>query len=167
MASMSKPVKHQMKVTPQVKDAVVEYLSQTGNLEASAAAAGVHPRTVYNHIYKDEEFKERIEQARAKACHAIESEIARRGLHGINKPVFYQGEKVAEQKEYSDKLLLAMARANMGARYSERQHIVTQHLGHDDCENAKHKLIKLLEQEDIVEGEYTEVADSREENNDS
>ena len=147
------------------KAAFLQFLSETGNLEASAAAAGIHPRTVYYHIKNTDGVREEVSQARAKACHAIEQEIARRGLHGISKPIYYQGQKVGEQAEYSDRLLLAMARANMGDRYSEKQHIVTETI-ESHAENAKQKLIQLL-QDEPIEADFTEITDSRGDDNDS
>ena len=160
---MSKPPRQrQGKMTAEVKSRICELLAQTGNLEASAGAAGVHPRTAYQHMAKDPEFKKRIEEARYCAMNDIENEIRRRGLTGISKPIYYQGEKVGEEKQYSDKLLLALAKANSPARYAERQHVFQE--VHHTHENAKEKLIQLLQSEDVIEGEYSQITDKGDDN---
>ncbi|WP_018949508.1 helix-turn-helix domain-containing protein [Thioalkalivibrio sp. ALMg11] len=131
------------KLTPEKKQKVVELLSQTGNLSACAAEVGLSRDTIYRAMQRDEEFATRIAQARDKASYEVEREIRRRGLEGISRPVYYQGEIIGEQKEYSDKLLLAMAKANMPERYSDKQYQVIDHS--IKVENsAKVKLANLL-----------------------
>lgn len=131
------------KLTPEKKAKVVELLSQTGNLSACASAVGLRRETLYHAMHRDPEFAEQITLAREKACLEIESEMRRRGLEGITRDVYYGGEVVGQQKEYSDKLLLALAKANMPTRYSDKQYqVVDQRVTVEHT--AKHKLAHLL-----------------------
>ncbi|RKZ20174.1 hypothetical protein DRQ50_00010 [bacterium] len=45
----------------------------------------------------------------------IEEEIKRRAMDGVDTPVFYKGELVATQKQYSDRLLELHAKRHIGA----------------------------------------------------
>jgi hypothetical protein len=53
-------------------------------------------------------FKKRKQDAGTVALGLIEAEIDRRGRVGIDKPVFWRGQRVDTVKEYSDNLLMFM-----------------------------------------------------------
>ena len=156
---MNKTIKHKGKLTPQVKEKLKDLLSQTGNLEASAAECGVTARAVYYAMDRDPELKEEISQARERACMQIEKEMYRRGITGISKGVYYQGERVDEEKEYSDKLLLALAKANMPHRFAERSYQFVQN-NLEVSSGAKEKLAEMLGV-NVIEGEIVEKSQSR------
>lgn len=145
------------KLTEKRQAKILDLLEQTGNLSASSAAAGVSARAVYKLMDRNPEFRKQVKDAREKACLAIEQEMIRRGLTGIERGVYYQGEKVATEKEYSDKLLLALAKANMPQRYAERSvaYVQNNFSVDDTSQRAKQRLANLLgiEGEDYIEGE--------------
>lgn len=155
MSSNSKTVRAYRHFTEERQDTFLDNLATTGNLEASAAAVGINPRTAYAWMQKSDEFREQVNQARAQAMTQIEREIARRGINGVQQPVYYQGEVVGQVTQYSDRLLLALARANDPNRWSEKQHVVTENHTVDGPESAKNKLLKLLDAE-AIEGTYTD-----------
>ncbi|MDN3518069.1 hypothetical protein QWY84_10650 [Aquisalimonas lutea] len=146
-----KPIQSRARLTEDKKDKLVELLAQTANLSACCAEVGVNRRTVYFAMEREPEFRERINQARDRACLEIEREMHRRGIQGIGKGVYYKGEKVGEEREYSDKLLMALAKANMPERFTERQHVVSESYVHVE-DGAKRKLANLLGV-DVIEGE--------------
>ena len=49
----------------------------------------------------------------------LEDEAYRRAVKGINKGVYYRGEKIAVEKEYSDSLLALLLRANAPDKYKQ------------------------------------------------
>ena len=153
----SSPRKHGQ-LTEQNKDKLLEQLSRTGNLSASAASVGVTRFAVYKAIERDQDFGERIALAREKACNVLENEMYRRGVEGYDEPIFYQGEEVGSVRRYSDKLLQLLARANMGDRYSEKQN-VTIDTNVTVEHSAKGKLARLLGIDDIKTIEGTIVED--------
>lgn len=151
---MSNTPQRKGKLTPQVKEKLKDLLAQTGNLEASAAECGITARAVYYAMDRDPELKEEISQARERACMEIEKEMHRRGIQGISRGVYYQGELVAEEKEYSDKLLMALAKANMPHRFAERSYQFVQN-NVDVSGGAKEKLAEMLGV-NVIEGEVIE-----------
>jgi hypothetical protein len=84
-----------------------------GNVTAGCDKAEVDRSFVYYWIEHDETFSLRYEQAKARYCDRLRQEIDRRAVHGVKKPVYYQGEKVGDIQEYSDTLLIFQAKAKM------------------------------------------------------
>lgn len=122
---------------------LVACIEKSANLSGSAAACGVTRDAVYKAMERDPSFRQEIHDAREKAAYSIEREIWRRGIEGVDKPVFFRGEQVSNVTEYSDRLLLALAKANMPNRYSERQLQTIDHTVKIDGD-AKSKLSELL-----------------------
>lgn len=87
----------------------------------------------------------------------IEKEMHRRAITGISKGVYYQGERVDEEKEYSDKLLLALAKANMPHRFAERSYQFVQN-NIEVQDGAKEKLAEMLGV-NVIEGEVIDDND--------
>lgn len=92
-------------------------LERTGNLKASAAYVGVTPQAIYSAQKKIDGFKEACDVARDKMAHTVETEMRRRAIEGVEKGVYYKGELVATEREYSDSLLTMLAKANAPDRY--------------------------------------------------
>ena len=92
-------------------------------------------------LKNDAEFSAQVAEIMDAACGEVESEIMRRGQEGWLEPIYQKGERVMDTDErgrpikatirrFSDKLLLARARALMPNQYGDkRQHSVI-HSGH-------------------------------------
>ncbi|MCK8514882.1 hypothetical protein M0534_00860 [Methylonatrum kenyense] len=160
---MPNPVGKPYKLTPEKQAKILDLLEQTGNLSASAAACGVTGRAVYALMAREPDFRKQVDDAREKACLKIEQEMIRRGLTGIEKGIYYQGERVATEREYSDKLLLALAKSNMPHRYAERSvaYVQNNFSVDDTSQRAKERLAHLLgiEGGDYIEGEIIRADD--------
>lgn len=104
-------------------DDFLRALEQTGNVSASCRAAGISRETAYHWKNRDtsvgRRFAERWEKALEEATDRLELE-ARRRAFGVDKPVFYQGERIDTVKEYSDTLLIFLLKAHRPERFSER-----------------------------------------------
>ena len=83
-------------------------LAETGSIGAAAADAGMTVSGVANWDAKADsgDWKKRKAEALESFLGRVEREINRRGIDGIDKPIFWRGEKVATVKEYSDNLLM-------------------------------------------------------------
>lgn len=57
------------------------------------------------------------------AADRLEQEAIRRAVDGTNKPVFFQGEIVGFEKEYSDTLLVLLLKAHKPDKYRERSDV--------------------------------------------
>jgi len=82
-------------------------------MRAACEAVGVSRATVWNWQEHDADFGMAYQQARGLADDALRREIHRRGVEGVEKPVFWQGRQVATVREYSDTLLIFQAKARM------------------------------------------------------
>ena len=97
---------------PQLKcwenqERVLSALQRTGTMHSAAIAAGLSPwapdRWIRTDVYG---FKKRRAMAIQVYEDMLDAEIDRRGVEGIDKPIYYKGEKVDTVKEYSDNLLM-------------------------------------------------------------
>lgn len=90
-----------------LKQAIIERLAATGDtIHASATACGVPIGTLYRWRRADSVFKATLKDAYDAGTDVLEQEAIRRGVHGVEKPVFYQGEEISRIREYSDVLLM-------------------------------------------------------------
>jgi len=94
--------------TPFTEDRRAIYLAAletTGIKITARREAGVTDTTVRNHRRKTEGFKEAEAEATRAYRARIEAEIHRRGIEGVEEPIYWQGEVVGHVIKYSDKLL--------------------------------------------------------------
>lgn len=90
-------------------------LADHGIVAEAAKAASLHShhgciQTFYRQREADPEFARAWDEALDMARASIERELHRRGVEGVDKPVFWQGREIGTVKEYSDVLLLARIR---------------------------------------------------------
>lgn len=93
----------------------LQHLRKTGLLWVSADLAGVSGYTVKLHMKDDEDFRTQVEEAMNLYRDSIESEIHRRGIEGVDEPVFHQGIKVALVRKFSDRMLELHAKRHIAA----------------------------------------------------
>lgn len=98
----------------------LEHFAQNANLTAACRYAGIERNTVYGWQEHDETFSLRYKQAEAEANDVIRAAIFRRAIVGVDKPLHYQGRLIKDEngksvtvKEYSDTLLIFLAKARM------------------------------------------------------
>lgn len=80
-------------------------LAETGIISQACARAGWSPATAYGLRKTDALFATAWEDALEVAADAAEAEAFRRGVHGVEKDVYFKGEKVGKEVLYSDRLL--------------------------------------------------------------
>lgn len=111
-------------------------LARTGLENKSAKAAGVSTSLVHKtwlcegtlREWTEEEldaaevFKEMMHEAHEAATDLLEAEARRRGMKGIDKPVWYKGRIVGHMKEYSDRLLERLLEAHR-ARFRSKSEV--------------------------------------------
>lgn len=93
------------------KNKFLNALAKLGSVKAAAEDAGIDRTTHYTWL-DDESYKKAYERARQIAADALEEEARRRAVEG------YIGKDGV--REYSDKLLIALLKANFPDRYKER-----------------------------------------------
>jgi len=93
----------------------IEKLAEHGIVGQAAKAASLHSHngciaTFYRERERDPEFARQWEEALLQARYAVEAELHRRAVEGVEEPVFYLGKEIGTITRYSDQLLLARIR---------------------------------------------------------
>jgi hypothetical protein len=94
-------------------------LGQTCNVASACRAARVSRRTAYYHREKFPKFRGAWDDAIDEAVDVLEGEARRRAVEGTDRPVFYKGKQVGAIREYSDKLLIFLLKANRPEKYRD------------------------------------------------
>lgn len=103
-----------------LKDLFIEGLEKTGIESDARQYAGISRRQLRDAIADDPDFSEQVDAARERATDALEREARRRALDGTTKLVFYKGEVVGQQQEYSDSLLMFLLKGNRPEKYGDK-----------------------------------------------
>lgn len=102
------------KLTPVAREKFLKALVRNGgNVSLAAKSIKMNRRYMYEVKARPTEtkFSEAWDNAVEEGIDAVEGEIFRRAVKGVNTPVFYKGELVTIVKEYSDRLLECMIKA--------------------------------------------------------
>lgn len=81
--------------------------STCGAVNRSAEDASCSPEAYYKWLDTDVySFQKRFDLAKARYLERMEVEADRRGVDGIDKPIFYRDQLITTTKQYSDNLLM-------------------------------------------------------------
>ncbi len=140
-------------ITDQRIEVFLETLQETGSVTAAARAAtpwskhrtgglsGFRRRRA-----NDPEFAARWDEAEERALGKIEAEISRRAMTPTERPVVSNGQVVAKELRYDNRLLLRYAAALAPERWSERQQMkLDGQLNHSAIDEKKvHAIFEIL-----------------------
>lgn len=77
--------------------------------------------TMYRLYRNNEEFRAQCDEAIAVGKESLEDEAVRRGKKGVRRSIYYQGEVVGHQQEYSDQLLIRTLEARLPETWGRKQ----------------------------------------------
>ena len=104
----------------------IKTLAECANVAEASRVAGISRRTAYAWRNKDspegEAFRQRWDEALETAVELLELELRRRAFKGNEEPVFFQGQKVATVKKYSDVLGMFLLKAHRPDVYRDNYH---------------------------------------------
>jgi hypothetical protein len=131
-----------------IQETFLESFAQNANVTVACRKAGIDRSTVYRWKEHDETFSFRYNQAEVEANDVIRAAIFKRAIIGVEKPLHFQGRVVTDEHnqpmtvtEYSDTLLIFLAKARM-PEFREKQQIdITTH---PDVSGAKELLMQRL-----------------------
>lgn len=92
--------------TPKKDELFFAALAEGMTVIEALAASGYKRRTVYDWRRDDEAFRELWEGAFDIALERMEAEADRRGIEGIEQPIYYRGVEVEHVRKFSDALLM-------------------------------------------------------------
>lgn len=101
------------------KEVFLAALRKSPNVSAAARKAGYTRQWVYKLRQEDEEFAAAWDDALAEAMDEAEGEIYRRAVRGVVRKVFYRDQIIDTVREYSDTLLIFLAKAHRPEVYRE------------------------------------------------
>ncbi len=111
------------------KDHFLETFAKIGNITKSALVCGVGRSDHYYWLDSDKGYAERYGEALKTFCDAIDYEIFRRGVIGVDEPVVYQGQlsrdgegNLVTVNKKSDTLLIVKAK-QMGVFVEKQEHV--------------------------------------------
>lgn len=108
------------KLTPKKREKFCKAIIDSfGNITRAAKAAGTTKEAVYKLRKKDESFRAAWDAALDTSIANLESECHRRAFKGVRKGVFYKGQKVAEECEYSDTLAIFLLKGAKPLKYRD------------------------------------------------
>lgn len=115
-------------VVPEVADAerqlkkelFVSAYAESGNVVLASKEAGIHRSTHYDWLAEDPDYAARCLEAERTAVQALEAEMYRRAVKGVEEPVFYQGEVCGHVQKYSDTLLIFSLKGHAPEKYADR-----------------------------------------------
>lgn len=96
----------------------LEEYSKNANLTTAAKASGVD-RSMHYRWLNDPEYVIAFDEAQKQACDAIDQEIYRRGVVGVQEPVFFNGKRVDAITKYDTTLLIFLAKGLMPGKYKD------------------------------------------------
>ena len=108
------------KIPDELKIKFLENLAQCGNVTRAAESVAVSRVYFYLLAQENEEFKEKMNQARALGIEWMEDEASRRAFNGYDEPVFQQGVQVGTVRKFSDQLAMFLLRGNKPDKFKER-----------------------------------------------
>ena len=104
-------------------------LEQSGKPNEAAELAGFKG-TGYlrNRKSKDKDFSDAWDAAVMAAYDKLEDEAVRRARDGVDKGVYYKGEEVAKEKQYSDTLMVKLLEAGNPEKFREKKQDTTTNI---------------------------------------
>lgn len=104
-----------MRTDENLKQICDRLTTNCGDLHDAARYAGVSPHFLFQWMKDDREAAQAIEEAQRVGWMGLESEAVRRAVQGVEKPVYYRGEVVGYDTQYSDTLLSKLLEARVPA----------------------------------------------------
>lgn len=95
-------------------------LAESGNVSHACKTVLIARSTAYEAREAHADFAAAWDEALEFAADALEFEIRRRAMQGVDEPIFYKGQEVGTIRRYSDGLLMFLAKATRPEKFRER-----------------------------------------------
>lgn len=108
---------------PSTRKKFLKTLEKTGRVIESCEAAGISYDQIRHYMKSDSKFELECKLANQTYNEWLERRLEKRGVTGIEKPVFYAGNRVDAGKviEVSDRCLIELLKSRMPEKYSEQR----------------------------------------------
>jgi hypothetical protein len=109
----------------------------------AARDAGVGRSTVHAWRDADTAFRAAWDEAQEVYRDALEAEAHRRGVDGVQRPIYQRGQKVGEETIYSDTLLVQKLKAERPAKYRDNVAIGADVRVHGNPQDSEAQMLEL------------------------
>lgn len=100
-------------------DAFLAAYVACGNITAAAAAAGLTRDAHYWWMRELDGYADAFRRAELMSADVMEAEAYRRAVEGVDKPIYYKGQRVDTIKDYSDVLLIFKLKGAKPEKYKD------------------------------------------------
>lgn len=114
---MAKP---QRFIKDKKKNDFLNALLKTGLRNKAAEISGVTRQAHYLWLKTDGEYAMQYEKVRTMLTDNLEDAAYERAVNGIERKIYFKGEEIGTQTEYSDTLLALLLKANMPEKYKDK-----------------------------------------------
>ena len=114
---------HPPKFTPDKRKEFLRLISESGNVSKACIALGIDRRVPYRLRERSKKFAQQWDEAKKMYVELLEEESFRRAYNGIEKSIWYKGEKVGVERQYSDTLLMHRLNAELPNKYQYRHKV--------------------------------------------
>lgn len=101
----------------------INALEAIGVPATAAKVAGVTKRMVLEYAQQCREFEYECEQAEERFNDVLELEAIRRARDGIDKPIYFKGELVGHERQYSDTLMSQLLKGRRARVYGDKKEV--------------------------------------------
>lgn len=147
--------------------------SNCGDLLAAAKSVGVSLIFINQWRKDDPRVNERIQEAERVGTQGLVSAAIQRAVHGVEKDVYFKGEVVGQQREYSDGLLTTLLKAKVPEFTKDSEgtnvnvqvnvaNIMPRAKTYDEWLSMKRATIDLPapDNSNVIDVDYTPIADN-------
>lgn len=129
------------------REVILGELRKARSKSGACEEAEISTTQFYRWLREDTEFAQAVEEAVLAGREALEDEAVRRGARGVRKAVYYQGDVVGYERQYSDRLLETMLRATNPEKFRENHSVAVEgKISHTVLNLSKDDLIELAAQ---------------------
>lgn len=126
------------------REVILGELRKSRSKSGACEEADISTTQFYKWLRDDPDFAKQVEEAVAAGVEALEDEAIRRGARGVRKAVYYQGDVVGYERQYSDRLLETMLKANNPAKFRENHSVEFQgKVSHTVVNLSKDDLVEM------------------------
>jgi hypothetical protein len=107
--------------TPEKQAAFIDALAESGCVNEACARVGMSPSSAYalRRTIEAASFRAAWDAALDYAIRRLSDAAFSRALHGVARPVFFQGEQIGERRYYDERLTLFLLRYRDPLRYAK------------------------------------------------
>ena len=141
------------------------WYAATGNKTTACQKAAIPRSTADTRITNDPDMKALCVEAERIAADILQQEAHRRAVTGTNRPIYQGGKLVGYERQYSDKLMELLLKANLPDKFADRQKLdISGSVAHftfnalslpDSVTDPQPKTIEgeVVEQNRLIEGD--------------